>query len=78
MLIVAIMNKRLTLIINACFGSQIKIMENKEYQFCLRCGRKLKNTEYRKIGMGKVCQEKSKTDQKVQPLFEVKNAKCGN
>lgn len=53
-------------------------MENKEYQFCLRCGRKLKNTEYRKIGMGKVCQEKSKTDQKAQPLFEVKNAKCGN
>ena len=40
----------------------------KEYQYCLRCGRKLKNPEYRKVGMGKVCQEKAKKyDHK--PLF---------
>ena len=43
-------------------------MEEKEYQYCLRCNRKLKNPEYRKIGMGKICQEKSKQE-KLKPLF---------
>lgn len=28
------------------------------YDRCLRCGRKLKNEEYRKIGYGKICYEK--------------------
>lgn len=42
--------------------------KEKEYQYCLRCGRKLKNAEYRKIGMGKTCQEKSKRNT-IQPLF---------
>lgn len=32
---------------------------DKEYQFCLRCGRKLKNPEARKLGMGKVCERKT-------------------
>ena len=40
-----------------------------EYTYCLRCGRKLKNAEYRKVGMGKICQEKSKHD--MTPLFRM-------
>ena len=36
----------------------------KEYIYCLRCGRRLKNPEYRKVGMGKTCLEKSKRDSK--------------
>lgn len=32
----------------------------KLYDRCLRCGRKLKNEEARKIGYGKVCLEKTK------------------
>ena len=39
-----------------------------EYIYCLRCGRKLKSSECKKIGMGKVCQEKSKHDN-LKPLF---------
>ena len=35
-------------------------MEQKIYKRCLRCGRKLKNDEARKIGYGKICFEKSK------------------
>ena len=34
---------------------------NKEFTHCLRCGRKLKNEEARKIGYGKICLEKMKT-----------------
>lgn len=30
-------------------------MEEKDYDKCLRCGRKLKNAEARKIGYGKIC-----------------------
>ena len=30
----------------------------KEYDRCLRCGRKLKDEKYRKIGFGPVCMEK--------------------
>jgi len=48
-------------------------MIEKEYQYCLRCGRKLKNPEYRKIGMGKVCQEKSRQESS-KPLFRSSNA----
>ena len=32
------------------------------YKYCLRCGRKLKRPENVVRGMGKVCWEKSKTD----------------
>ena len=39
----------------------------KEYKYCLRCGRKLKNENARKIGYGPVCEKKSKKRQK--PLF---------
>lgn len=43
-------------------------MNMQEYKYCLRCGRKLKNPEYRKIGMGKTCQEKA-SKYKIKPLF---------
>lgn len=32
----------------------------KEYEYCLRCGRKLKNKEARIIGYGTVCERKMK------------------
>lgn len=32
--------------------------ENKEYEFCLRCGRKLKNPKTRLIGLGPTCHKK--------------------
>ena len=41
----------------------------KLYNKCLRCGRKLKKEEYRKIGYGKVCLEKAKHSN-TRPLFE--------
>lgn len=34
--------------------------ENKEHEFCLRCGRKLKNKEARMKGYGAVCEKKMK------------------
>lgn len=40
-----------------------------EYEFCLRCGRKLKNENYRKVGLGKVCLAKSKSEKIQRPLF---------
>ena len=43
----------------------------KEYEFCLRCGRKLKNPEARAIGYGKTCQKKAKNAVKSR-LFEVR------
>lgn len=45
--------------------------EIKEYTHCLRCGRKLKNPEAKKIGYGTVCYEKIKTDRR-RPLFKIK------
>lgn len=38
-------------------------MKKKEYQYCLRCGRKLKNPEARKIGYGAICLKKHKAKQ---------------
>ena len=46
----------------------------KLYDRCLRCNRKLKNDEARKIGYGKVCLEKSKKS-KQKVLFGVVNEK---
>lgn len=34
--------------------------EKTDYQRCIRCGRKLKNPEYRERGYGKICWEKTK------------------
>lgn len=33
-------------------------LEEKEYDYCLRCGRKLKNPNARKLGYGSVCFKK--------------------
>lgn len=46
---------------------------DKLYDRCLRCHRKLKNEEARKIGYGKICLEKSKHNNQ-KPLFEVGGA----
>jgi len=35
-----------------------------EYNYCLRCGRKLKKPENRIRGMGKICWEKSRIENK--------------
>lgn len=35
--------------------------EQKEYQYCLRCGRKLKSKESRLKGFGAACEKKLKT-----------------
>ena len=43
----------------------------KEYEFCLRCGRKLKNPEARAIGYGKTCIKKARNAVKSR-LFEVR------
>ena len=42
--------------------------EVKEYDRCLRCGRKLKDPQYRKLGYGPVCQAKLKK-LKIKKLF---------
>ena len=34
-----------------------------DFEYCLRCHRKLKNPEYRLRGMGKICWEKSHQEQ---------------
>ena len=38
--------------------------EKKEHEYCLRCGRKLKNAEARLKGYGIVCEKKMKREQK--------------
>lgn len=43
----------------------------KEYDYCLRCGRKLKNPKSRLIGYGIVCEKKMQSEQKKQ-LFDSK------
>ena len=43
--------------------------QTKEHEFCLRCGRRLKNEEARKLGYGKVCFEKMQIKDKTNPLF---------
>lgn len=40
----------------------------KEYEYCLRCGRKLKNEEARKKGYGIICERKLKHETR-QKLF---------
>lgn len=37
-------------------------VENEEHEYCLRCGRKLKNPDARILGYGTVCYSKIKTD----------------
>ena len=48
----------------------MKIEENKEHEFCLRCGRKLKNLRARRIGFGAVCERKAIREyEKSRQLF---------
>lgn len=49
---------------------------NKEYDFCLRCGRKLKNAENRKRGYGVVCFKKAHT-KIINPLFNIERSNNG-
>lgn len=43
-------------------------MEKKDHEYCLRCGRKLKNPQARERGYGVICIKKLKTDS-CQRLF---------
>ena len=40
-----------------------------EYEYCLRCGRKLKNPDARILGYGKTCFEKLQKSDKTKALF---------
>ena len=44
----------------------------KEYNYCIRCGRKLKSVENRIRGMGKICYEKSLRERRngIRRIFE--------
>ena len=44
------------------------MMENKDHEFCLRCGRRLKNPVAREKGYGIVCERKMKVEN-VRNLF---------
>lgn len=46
-------------------------MVKKEYEYCLRCGRKLKKPEARQRGYGKICEQKMKTESSKK-LFQQK------
>ena len=48
-------------------------MVNKDHEFCLRCGRKLKNPIARAKGYGVVCERKLRLSNRA-PLF-IKNDK---
>lgn len=44
----------------------------KEHKNCMRCGRKLKNPKWTKIGYGPTCYKKMMKDSIQSPLFEVR------
>ena len=37
----------------------------KDHEYCLRCGRKLKDKDARKIGYGKTCYKKMQTEKQI-------------
>ena len=40
------------------------------YEYCLRCGKKLRNVDAKQKGMGKICWEKTQTEKKkMKKLF---------
>lgn len=45
------------------------MLEKKDHEFCLRCGRKLKNPVVREKGYGAICERKMKVDSRK--LFEI-------
>ena len=56
---------------NIAHKKEKKMEDNKkkDYEKCLRCGRRLKNEEARKIGYGRTCLIKIKSELKVKRLF---------
>jgi hypothetical protein len=46
-------------------------MKPKEYEYCKRCGRKLKSQESRMIGYGAICLQKSKESSHSIRLFPI-------
>lgn len=46
-------------------------MKEKYHKVCLRCGRKLKSEESRKLGYGAVCYKKMRLLKAGNPLFYV-------
>lgn len=44
-------------------------VDSKIYEYCLRCHRKLKNEEAKRIGYGKICYEKAKSVSNKNKLF---------
>lgn len=45
---------------------------NKEYEFCLRCGRKLKTPESRLKGYGVICEKKMRSRAKSRLFNPIK------
>ena len=45
---------------------------DKQYRYCLRCGRVLKKEEAKRIGYGKVCYEKMKQETTKRSLFTIR------
>lgn len=45
-------------------------MEIKEHEFCLRCGRKLRNKQTREVGYGAVCLKKLQVEDSKR-LFKI-------
>ena len=43
--------------------------KTKEHEYCLRCGRKLKNPDARILGYGIICYKKQRTEQNKNKLF---------
>ena len=43
--------------------------KDKEHEYCLRCGRRLKNVDARILGYGIVCWKKMQVEEKVKKLF---------
>ena len=44
----------------------------KDHEFCLRCGRRLKNLRARELGYGQICYRKMSASFGREPLFGVK------
>ena len=47
-------------------------MEKKDHEFCLRCGRKLKNPIAREKGYGLICEKKMKIDSSKKLFVDMK------
>lgn len=50
-------------------GTVVKEQEKQDHEYCLRCGRRLRNKKAREIGYGAVCIKKLRYEEN-KPLFE--------